>query len=35
MNNEFERIWNEAIVAEFKELSQYLPGGTEECHEKL
>jgi hypothetical protein len=33
MNNELERIWNEKVVAQLKELSQHLSGGTEETHE--
>jgi hypothetical protein len=35
MNNELERKWKEAIVACFKVLSRYLPGGTGENHKKL
>jgi hypothetical protein len=27
MNGELERMWKEAIMAYFKELSQYFPGG--------
>jgi hypothetical protein len=34
MNDELERIWKEAAVAKVKVLSQHLPGGTEESHEK-
>jgi hypothetical protein len=35
MNDEFERIWKEAVVACFKGnlLSRHSPGGTEEKHE--
>jgi hypothetical protein len=33
MNNEFERIWEEAVVAQFKLQSRHLHGGTEENHE--
>jgi hypothetical protein len=32
VNNESERMWKEVIVAQFKEPSQNLPGGTEENH---
>jgi hypothetical protein len=35
MNNEFERIRKEAIVAWFKVLSSNSLGETEENHEKL
>jgi hypothetical protein len=35
MNNESKRMWKEAVLALFKELSQHLPGGTEENHKKL
>jgi hypothetical protein len=34
MTNELERIWKEAVANLFKALSRYLPGGTEEDHEK-
>jgi hypothetical protein len=34
MNNELGRIWQKALVAHFKILSQHLPGGIEENHEK-
>jgi hypothetical protein len=34
MNNELERIWKEVVMVEFKVLSQHVPGGTEEDHEK-
>jgi hypothetical protein len=34
VNDELERIWKEAVVAKVKVLSQHLPGGTEESHEK-
>jgi hypothetical protein len=30
MNNEWEMIWNEAAVAQFKVLSQNLAGGIDE-----
>jgi hypothetical protein len=30
-----ERMWKEAVVAKFKVLSQRLPGGIKENHEKL
>jgi hypothetical protein len=29
-----ERIWEEAVVAKFRVLSRYLPGGIKENHEK-
>jgi hypothetical protein len=35
MNNELQRIWKEAVVAQFKVLPRHLPAGTEENHEKL
>jgi len=28
VDNEFERMWKETVVAIFKVLSLYLPGGT-------
>jgi hypothetical protein len=34
MNNDSERIWEEAVVAYFKLLSQHLPGRTEKNYEK-
>jgi hypothetical protein len=34
MNNEWERMWKDANVAQFKALSLHLPGGTEGNHEK-
>jgi hypothetical protein len=34
MNNESERIWKKAVVADFKVLSRNLRGGIEENHEK-
>jgi hypothetical protein len=34
VNNELERKWKEAVVAQFKVLSRHLPGGTKENHEK-
>jgi hypothetical protein len=33
MNNKFERIRKEAIIAWFKVLSQHLPGATQKNHE--
>jgi hypothetical protein len=30
VNNEFERIWNEAVVPSVEVLFPHLPGGTEE-----
>jgi hypothetical protein len=35
VNDEFERIWMEAVVVSVKVLPRYLPGGTEERHRKL
>jgi hypothetical protein len=32
MNNELERMWQEAVIAHFKVLSQNLPQETEENH---
>jgi hypothetical protein len=29
MNNEFKRIWNEVVMAQFKVLFQHFPGGTD------
>jgi hypothetical protein len=34
MNNELQRMWQEAGVASFEILCRYLPGGNEEIHEK-
>jgi hypothetical protein len=34
VSNELERMWKEAVLAEFKAIFRYLPGGTEENHEK-
>jgi hypothetical protein len=34
VNNKLQRMWKEAGVVYFKELSRNLPGGTEENHEK-
>jgi hypothetical protein len=34
MSNELEKMWKEAVVAEFEVLTRHLPGGTEEKHEK-
>jgi hypothetical protein len=34
MNDELDRIFKEAVVAYFKVLSQHLPGGAKENHEK-
>jgi hypothetical protein len=34
VNDELERMWKEAVMAEFKVLSWNLPGRTEENHEK-
>jgi hypothetical protein len=35
MNNELERIWEEAVMTQLKVLSRRLPGGTKEIHENL
>jgi hypothetical protein len=35
MKNELGRIWKEAVVTQFKVLSQHLPSRTEENHEAL
>jgi hypothetical protein len=35
VNYELRRIWKKTVVACFKVLSQYKPGGTEENHEAL
>jgi hypothetical protein len=35
MNNEFERMWKEAVVIYFKTPSQNVPWGTEYDHENL
>jgi hypothetical protein len=32
MNDELEKMWMETVVVYFKELSQNLPGWTEESH---
>jgi hypothetical protein len=34
VNNELKRMWKEVVMAKFKVLSQHLPVGTEENHEK-
>jgi hypothetical protein len=34
MNNKLKRMWKEAIVAQFKALTQHLLVDTEESHEK-
>jgi hypothetical protein len=34
MNNNLERIWKEAVLAQFKVLSRHLPGSTEENHKE-
>jgi hypothetical protein len=33
VNNEFERMWKETVLALYKILSQHLPGVAEEDHE--
>jgi hypothetical protein len=35
LNGESRRMWKDAVVAYFKVLSQYLPGGTEEYYDIL
>jgi hypothetical protein len=34
VNNELERVWNKAAVAQFKMQSPHLPGGLDEMHGK-
>jgi hypothetical protein len=34
VNNELERMWEEAVMAQFKVISWHSPGGTDENHEK-
>jgi hypothetical protein len=31
-NGQMVRIWKEAVILQFKSLSRYFPGGTEENH---
>jgi hypothetical protein len=33
MYNELERMWKEAVIAEFKELSWHFPGQTEKNYD--
>jgi hypothetical protein len=33
MSNELDRMWKEVVIAKFKVLPCYLPGGTEEKHQ--
>jgi hypothetical protein len=33
-NNEWKNMWKEAVIAEFEELSRYLPGGTEKIDKR-
>jgi hypothetical protein len=33
MNDKLERMWEEAVMVYFKELTQHSLGGTEENHE--
>jgi hypothetical protein len=33
MNNGLERMWKEAVAAQFRVLPQNLPGGDEEDHD--
>jgi hypothetical protein len=35
VDDELERMWKEAVVAEFKVLPRHLPGETEENCEKI
>jgi hypothetical protein len=35
VNNEFERMWKEAVVAIFEILSYHLSGRTEETHKSF
>jgi len=35
VNNEWERIWKEAVVINFNVLSQYMAGGSDENHKSL
>jgi hypothetical protein len=35
VNDEFENMWKDAVVALFRELTQHLPRGTEKNHENL
>jgi hypothetical protein len=35
INNKLERTWKEAVIAQFKVLTQHLPGETEENHKTL
>jgi hypothetical protein len=35
VNDEFERMWKEAVLAEFKALTRHFLGGTEKNHENL
>jgi hypothetical protein len=34
VNNDFGRMWREAVMAYFEVLYQHLPGGTKKSHEK-
>jgi hypothetical protein len=34
VNNEVERMWKGAVVAEFELLSRYLPGATEKDYKR-
>jgi hypothetical protein len=34
VDDQFERMWKKAVVAQFKVLSRHYPGGTEENQEK-
>jgi hypothetical protein len=34
VNNEFEMMWKEAFMAQFKVLSRQLPTGTDENHKQ-
>jgi hypothetical protein len=35
VNSKMERIWDEAVMAQYKVLSQYPYGGTEQNYEDL
>jgi hypothetical protein len=35
VNKELERMWKEAVVAQFKVLTRHLPGRTEEKTRKI
>jgi hypothetical protein len=35
LNDKLERMWEKAVAAYFKELTQHSPGGTEENHAQV